>query len=110
MFSVEDTSFSLGLDAYDEEFRCINCRNSVLKPGAKHSLLNKLNLVTMSDLTPRKEKLYDRNFIERLPCIFIRLRITTSNKCTSICLLDIQTLLHVSALLGHLQGVIHYRI
>jgi hypothetical protein len=38
------------------------------------------------------------------------LRIMTSNKCTSICLLDIQTLLHVSALLGHLQGVIHYRI
>ena len=40
---------------------------------------------------------------------FIRLRITTSNKCTSVCLLYIQTLLHVSAPLGHLQGVIHSR-
>jgi hypothetical protein len=35
------------------------------------------------------------NFMECLPCIFIRLRITTSNRCTSIRLLDIQTLLHV---------------
>jgi hypothetical protein len=40
---------------------------------------------------------------------FIRLRITTFNKCTSVCLLYIQTLLHVSAPLGHLQGVIHSR-
>ena len=52
---------------------------------------------------------FSSNFMECLPCIFIRLRIITSNKCTSIRLLDIQTLLHVSALLGHLQGVIHYR-
>jgi hypothetical protein len=40
---------------------------------------------------------------------FIRLRIVISNKCTSVCLLYIQTLLHVSAPLGHLQGVIHSR-
>jgi hypothetical protein len=38
-----------------------------------------------------------------------RVRITTSNNCTSVCLLYIQTLLHVSAPLGHLQGAIHSR-
>jgi hypothetical protein len=49
-------------------------------------------------------------FMECLLCIFMKLRIMKCNKCTSIHLLDIHTLLHVSVLLDHLQGVIHYRI
>jgi hypothetical protein len=45
------------------------------------------------------------------PCItqlinnVLPLRIMTSNKCISIRLLDIQTLLHVSAPVDHFQGV-----
>ena len=33
-----------------------------------------------------------------------------SNKCTSVCLLYIQTLLYVSAPVGHLQGVELYTV
>jgi hypothetical protein len=50
IFSVEDTSFSLSLDA---EFRCFSNQNYSLKPKTRHSLLKELNLA-MSDLIPRK--------------------------------------------------------
>jgi hypothetical protein len=50
------------------------------------------------------------NFMECLPCIFIRFRIIISNKCTLIHLLHVyKILLHVSALMGHLQGAVHYK-
>ena len=50
------------------------------------------------------------NFMECLPCIFIRFRIIISNKCTLIHLLHVyKILLHVSALMGQLQGVVHYK-
>jgi hypothetical protein len=60
MFAVEDTSFSLSLDASDGELGCINRQNSSSKPRAKHSLLKEFNLGKTSDLTPRKQKLYNR--------------------------------------------------
>jgi hypothetical protein len=59
IFFVEDTSFSLSLDAFDGEFRCCGDQNSSLKPKARHFLVKELNLV-MSDFTPRKRKLYHR--------------------------------------------------
>jgi hypothetical protein len=57
--SVEDTSFSLSLDASDGEFRCFFDQNSSFKPRARHCLLNELNL-SMSELTPRQWELYHR--------------------------------------------------
>jgi hypothetical protein len=42
--------------------------------------------------------------------LFYEFRIIISNKCTSIYLLHIyKILVHVSALMGHLQGVVHYK-
>jgi hypothetical protein len=55
IFSVEDASFSFSLDASDGEFMCFSDQNSSLKPRARHSLLQELNLAT-SDLTPREKK------------------------------------------------------
>jgi hypothetical protein len=57
IFSVEDTSCSFSLDASDGEFRCFTDQNSSSKPRARKSLLKELNLA-VSDLTPRKQKLY----------------------------------------------------
>jgi len=59
IFSMEDTSFSLSLDAFDGDYGCFNDKNSSSKPRARHSLLKELNLV-MSDLTPRKRRLFHR--------------------------------------------------
>jgi len=62
IFYVEDTSLSLSLDsstASDGEFGCFSGQNSSSKPTARRSLLKELNLA-MSDLTPRKRKLYQR--------------------------------------------------
>jgi hypothetical protein len=56
---VEDTSFSLSLDASEGEFSCFSDQNSSSKPRARHSVLEELNLA-MSDLTTRKQKLYHR--------------------------------------------------
>ena len=57
IFSVEDASVSRSLDSSDGEFRCFSDQNSSSKPTARRSLLKELNLA-MSDLTPRKRKLY----------------------------------------------------
>jgi hypothetical protein len=57
---VKDTCFSLSLDsstASDGEFGCFIDQNSSSKPTAGHSLLKEL-ILAMSDLTPRKWKLY----------------------------------------------------
>ena len=59
LFSVECTSLSLSLFSSDGEFRCFSDQNSSSKPIARRSLLKELNLV-MSDLKPRKWKLYQR--------------------------------------------------
>jgi hypothetical protein len=57
---VENTSFSLSLDASNGEYRHFNDQNYSSKPRARHSPLRELKLV-MSDLTPRKRQLYHRN-------------------------------------------------
>jgi hypothetical protein len=59
IFSVEDTSLSLSLGSSDGEFGCFSDQNSSSKPTARRSLLKELNLA-LSDLTPRKRKLYQR--------------------------------------------------
>jgi hypothetical protein len=59
---VEDTSLSISLDsstASDKEFGCFSDQNSSSKPRTRRSLLKELHLA-MSDLTPRKWKLYQR--------------------------------------------------
>jgi len=50
---------SLSLDSSDGEFGCFSDQNSSSKPTARRSLLKELNLA-LSDLTPRKRKLYQR--------------------------------------------------
>jgi len=74
VFSVEDTFLSLSLDsstASDREFGCFGDQNSSSKPRPRHSLLKELNLA-MSDLTPRKRKLYQR--IQRKESALCKLR------------------------------------
>ena len=71
IFYVEETSLSLSLDsstASDEEFRCFSDQNSSSKPTARRSLLRDLNLA-MSDLTPRKRKLYRIIRRKRVPSV-----------------------------------------
>jgi hypothetical protein len=91
IFSVEDTSFSLSLDASDGEFRCFSDQNSSSKPGARHSLLKELNLAT-SDLTPRKRKLYNK--IRRKESALCKLRKKyRSRKLKDLCDVDSDPLL-----------------
>jgi hypothetical protein len=62
LFSVEDTSLPRSLDfatASDGEFGCFSDQNSSSKPRTRRSLLKELHLAK-SDLTPRKQKLYQR--------------------------------------------------
>jgi hypothetical protein len=62
-FAAEETSFtpsSVNINASDGKLRHINCQISSLKPGARHSLLKELNLASISELTLRKRKLYER--------------------------------------------------
>jgi hypothetical protein len=91
---------------FNIDAKSYNCHSARCASAAMPSLVVFIYIYWKFGLYKR----FASNFMECLPCIFIRLRIITSKKCTSICLLDIQTLLHVSALLGLLQGVIHYRI
>jgi hypothetical protein len=62
-FAVKETSFLLSsenINASDGELRHINCLSSSSKPRARHSLLRKeFNLALLSELTPRKRKLYE---------------------------------------------------
>jgi len=59
LFSMENTSFFISVDGSDWEYRCSNDPTSSSEHRERHSLLKELNLV-MSDLTPRKWKLYHR--------------------------------------------------
>jgi hypothetical protein len=91
IFSVEDTSCSFSLDASDGEFRCLSDQNSSLKPGARLSLLKELNLA-VSDLTPRKQKLYYR--IRRKESALCKLRKKyRSRKLKDLCDVDSDPLL-----------------
>jgi hypothetical protein len=61
-FAVKETSFplsSVNIDASDEELRHTNCQSSPSNSRARHSLLKELNLASLSELTPRKRKLYE---------------------------------------------------
>jgi hypothetical protein len=68
MFAVEDTSYSLTLNASDGEFRCINHPNPTLKPRDRHSFLRELNLATLSELIPRKKLPYCIRKKESVSC------------------------------------------
>jgi hypothetical protein len=83
---VEDTSVSLSLDSCDGEFGCFSDQNSSSKPTARRSLLKELNLA-MSDLTPRKRKLYQR--IQRKESAFCKIRKKyRSRKLKDLCDVD----------------------
>jgi len=73
---------SLSLDSSDGEFGCFSDKNSSSKPTARRSLLKELNLA-LSDLTPRKRKLYER--IRRKESALCKLR----NKYRSMKLKDL---------------------
>ena len=86
IFSVENTSLSLSLDSSDGEFGCFSDQNSSSKPTARRSLLKELNLA-MSDLTPRKRKLYRR--IRRKESALCKLRKKyRSRKLKDLCDVD----------------------
>jgi hypothetical protein len=86
---VEDTSLSLSLDSSttsDGEFGCFSDQNSSSKPTARRSLLRELNLA-LSDLTPRKRKLYQR--IRRKESAICKLRRKyRSRKLKDLCDVD----------------------
>jgi hypothetical protein len=94
LFSVEETSLSLSLDsttASDGEFVCFSDKNSSSKPTAKRSLLRKFNFA-MSDLTPRKRKLY--RIIRRKESALCKLRKKfRSRKLEDLCDVDSDPLL-----------------
>jgi hypothetical protein len=58
-FAVKETSFLLNINASDGELQHINHQSSSSKPTARHCLLKELNLALLSQLTPRKRKLYE---------------------------------------------------
>jgi hypothetical protein len=61
-FAVDKTSFtpsSVKVNASDRELRHINCPSSSSNPRARYSLLKELTLASLSELAPRKRKLYD---------------------------------------------------
>jgi hypothetical protein len=61
-FAMKETSFSLSSvnkHASDGELGHTSHQNSSSKPRARHSLLKELNLASLSELTPRKRKLYE---------------------------------------------------
>jgi hypothetical protein len=58
----EETFFTpsfVNISVSDGEIRHIKCRSSSSKPQARHSLLKELNLASLSELTPRKRKVYE---------------------------------------------------
>ncbi|PNF29154.1 hypothetical protein B7P43_G12376 [Cryptotermes secundus] len=59
--SVKETSYLLGsgnIYASDGALGHISCQSSSSKPRARRSLLKELNLASLSELTPKKRKLY----------------------------------------------------
>jgi hypothetical protein len=61
-FSMKETSFSLrfvNTHASDGEFGHTIRQSSSSKPRARHSLLKELNFASLSELTPRRRKLYE---------------------------------------------------
>ncbi|XP_033606071.1 uncharacterized protein LOC117282054 [Cryptotermes secundus] len=60
---AKETSLLLGSEniyASDGALRHIRCQSSSSKPRARRSLLKELNLALLSELTPRKRKLYEQ--------------------------------------------------
>jgi uncharacterized small protein (DUF1192 family) len=60
--AVKETSFplsSVNINASDGELKHINYQSFPSKPRARHSLLKELNLASVSELSPRKWKLYE---------------------------------------------------
>jgi hypothetical protein len=94
ILSVEDTPLSFSLDfstASLGEFGCFSDQNSSLKPIAANSLLKEFNLA-VSDLTPRKVKLYQR--IRRKESALCKLRQKyRSTKLKDLCDVDSDTLM-----------------
>jgi hypothetical protein len=59
---LKGTSFpisSTNINAFDGKLGHINCQSSSSKPRARHSLVKELNLASLSELTPRRRKLYE---------------------------------------------------
>jgi hypothetical protein len=61
-FTVKETSFplsSVNINASDGELGHISYQSYSSKPTTRHSLLNELNLASLSEMTPRKRKVYE---------------------------------------------------